>query len=363
MDDDDDDDRARRSIDRSIDMGACASRRDDVDVVDVDVDAPDDVDVVVVDVEAEVKKEPMESVTVDAAAAAAAGVGEPSPPWWAEANAQDGSSDEEDSLDDASVFDSDDDEADAEEVSASRAEMFDPLDVTRRADEDAQRRDREAKRKKRRRRLIGARKWSDLNEHLRAALKSPNALVRAKAKKMLKEGMNDEAEIAFQRLMQMPSAAKHAIINDGRITARDEPRACVEVSRAFGEAIRNEDFDWASRDEISSLFADSVEYMNIRGEYFNGKSKVLGSLNESVRRLSSRMRSASAKGNGTMLKSFMKWTSEGPKYEGCGRKRGESQWIIDYSFKMLLMTVRIREYYVIDDETDLIVHLARCRMS
>lgn len=349
-------------IDRSIDMGACASRRDDDDV-DVDADAPDDVDVVVVDVEAEVKKETtMESVAVDEGAAAA-GVGEPSPPWWAKA--MDGSSDEEDSLDDASVFDSDDDEDedDSEEVSASRAEMFDPLDVTRRADEDAQRRDREAKRKKRRRRLIGARKWSDLNEHLRAALKSPNALVRAKAKKMLKEGMNDEAEIAFQRLMQMPSAAKHAIINDGRITARDEPRACVEVSRAFGEAIRNEDFDWASRDEISSLFAGSVEYMNIRGEYFEGKSKVLGSLNESVRRLSSRMRSGSAKGNGTMLKSFMKWTSEGPKYEGCGRKRGESQWIIDYSFKMLLMTVRIREYYVIDNETDLIVHLARCRMS
>ena len=354
-------------------MGACASRRDDDDDddvcdADVDADAPDDVDVVDVDVEDEVKKETMETVAVDADAAAAGtagAAGEPSSPWWAKANAEDGSSDEEDSLDDASVFDSDDDEDedDSEEVSASRAEMFDPLDVTRRADEDAQRRDREAKRKKRRRRLIGARKWSDLNEHLRAALKSPNALVRAKAKKMLKEGMNDEAEIAFQRLMQMPSAAKHAIINDGKITARDEPRACVEVSRAFGEAIRNEDFDWASRDEISSLFAGSVEYMNIRGEYFEGKSKVLGSLNESVRRLSSRMRSASAKGNGTMLKSFMKWTSEGPKYEGCGRKRGESQWIIDYSFKMLLMTVRIREYYVIDNETDLIVHLARCRMS
>ena len=235
--------------------------------------------------------------------------------------------------------------------------------MTRRADEDAKARDREAKRKKRRRRLIGVRKWSDLNEHLREALKSPNALVRAKAKKRLTEGRNDEAEIAFQRLMQLPSAAKHAIINDGRITARDEPRACVEVSRAFGEAIRNEDFDWASRDEIHSLFADSVEYMNIRGEYFKGKSKVLGSLNESVRRLSSRMRSASAKGNGTMLKSFMKWTSEGPTYEGSGRKRGESQWIIDYSFKLLLMTIKIREYYVIDDETDLIVHLARCRMS
>jgi len=348
-------------------MGACASRRDDdvCDVdVDVDADAPDDVDVVVVDVEDEVKKETMETVAVDADAAAAGtagAVGEPSPPWWAKANAEDGSSDEEDSLDDASVFDSDDDDDD--EVSASRAEMFDPLDVTRRADEDAKARDREAKRKKRRRRLIGVRKWSDLNEHLREALKSPNALVRAKAKKMLKEGMNDEAEIAFQRLMQMPSAAKHAIINDGRITAREEPRACVEVSRAFGEAIRNEDLDWASRDEISSLFADSVEYMNIRGEYFKGKSKVIGSLNESVRRLSSRMRSASAKGNGTMLKSFMKWTSEGPTYEGSGRKRGESQWIIDYSFKLLLMTIKIREYYVIDNETDLIVHLARCRMS
>lgn len=347
-------------------MGACASRREDVrdvDVdVDVDVDASDDVDVVVVDVEDEVKKEKAETVTLDedAGAAAAAGVGEPSSPWWAEAYAKDGSSDEEDSLDDASVFDSDDDD-DNEEASASRAEMFDPLDVTRRADEDAKARDREEKKKKRRRRLIGTRKWSDLNEHLRAALKSPNALVRAKAKKMLKEGMNDEAEIAFQKLMQMPSAAKHAIINDGRLTTRDEPRACVEVSRAFGEAIRNEDFDWASR--ISSLFADSVEYMNIRGEYFKGKSNVLGSLNESVRRLSSRMRSASAKGNGTMLKSFMKWTSKGPTYEGSGRKRGESQWIIDYSFKLLLMTIKIREYYVIDNETDLIVHLARCRMS
>ena len=347
-------------------MGACASRRD-VDDVDVDVhdaDAPDDVDIVVV-VEDEMKKETTEAKEERFAVGegAAAVTDASSPPWWAEANAQDGSSNEEDSLDDASVFDSDDEEGEEEGFPAARAEMFDPLDVTRRADEDAQARDREAKRKTRRRRLIGARKWSDLNEHLRAALKSPNALVRAKAKKMLKEGMNDEAEIAFQRLMQMPSAAKHAIINDGRHTTRDEPQACVEVSRAFGEAIRNEDFDWAARDEISSLFADSVEYMNIRGEYFKGKSKVLGSLNESVRRLSSRMRSASAKGNGTMLKSFMKWTSEGPKYEGSGRKRGESQWIIDYSFKLLLMTVKIREYYVIDNETDLIVHLARCRMN
>ena len=39
-----------------------------------------------------------------------------------------------------------------------------------------------------------------------------------------------------------------------------------------------------------------------------------------------------------------------------------STWHINYTFKILLLTVKIREIYFVDDETDLIRHIARCRV-
>ena len=45
----------------------------------------------------------------------------------------------------------------------------------------------------------------------------------------------------------------------------------VAVSHAFGAAIREQDFEWATREDIESLFAPTVDYLNVHGDFFQGR--------------------------------------------------------------------------------------------
>ena len=241
----------------------------------------------------------------------------------------------------------------AEDVAAK----FDPLELTRtRVDGD----DRDGTNGKRR---VKRKPSNELHPTVVEALKSSNETVRNAAKFMIEQGLDEETEKKFAYLKSLPALMpKPSSEATTRLTAREEPKGPKALSKAFGFAIQNQDFEWASAEEIGALFSDDVDYLNVHGDYFKGKEEVVLSLNESVRRMSTRMRGASTRGDGRTLK-YMKYTVDGPNYKGrAPNEREWSTWHINYTFKILLLTVKIREIYFVDDETDLIRHIARCRV-
>ena len=241
----------------------------------------------------------------------------------------------------------------AEDVAAK----FDPLELTRtRVVGD----DRDGTNGKRR---VKRKPSNELHPTVVEALKSSNETVRNAAKFMIEQGLDEETEKKFAYLKSLPALMpKPSSEATTRLTAREEPKGPKALSKAFGFAIQNQDFEWASAEEIGALFSDDVDYLNVHGDYFKGKEEVALSLNESVRRMSTRMRGASTRGDGRTLK-YMKYTVDGPNYKGrAPNEREWSTWHINYTFKILLLTVKIREIYFVDDETDLIRHIARCRV-
>jgi len=195
------------------------------------------------------------------------------------------------------------------------------------------------------------------------ALRSPNDVVRDAAKFVLERRVDAETERTFRHLKNLPALLPKPREGDARLTARAPPRGPKALADAFADAVRRQDVAWASASEIGALLADDVEYLNVHGEYFKGKAEVVVSLNASVRRVSTRMRGASARGDARTL-AYMKVAADGPKYKGRAPNAREwSVWHIDYVFKVLLLTVKIREIYYVDDDTDLIRHVARCRVG
>ena len=205
----------------------------------------------------------------------------------------------------------------------------------------------------------------ELHPTITRALKSESETVRRSAQFLIdQERLDAESEKTFERLRDLP-AQLAAVRGDeewrGK-TKRDAPRGVVAVSRAFGAAILEQDFEWATREEIESLFAPTVDYLNVHGEFFQGREAVLNSLNESVRRMSSRLRLSSTRGDARTL-GYVKMDVQGPTYKGRGAGIREwSEWQIEYSFKILLLKIKIREMYLVDDETDLIRHICRLRV-
>lgn len=207
----------------------------------------------------------------------------------------------------------------------------------------------------------------ELHPTITRALKSESETVRRSAQFLIdQERLDAESEKTFERLRDLP-AQLAAVRGDGDEewrgkTKRDTPRGVVAVSRAFGAAILEQDFEWATREEIESLFAPTVDYLNVHGEFFQGREAVLQSLNESVRRMSSRMRTSSTRGDARTL-GYVKMDVQGPTYKGRGAGIREwSEWQIEYTFKILLLKIKIREMYLVDDETDLIRHICRLRV-
>lgn len=234
------------------------------------------------------------------------------------------------------------------------ARRFDPLEI-------------EASRKRAMRadgkRAVARKLSRELYPNILEALQSRSEPVRHSAEKVVRDGnVDEETERKFQYLMNLPVVMPKPFDANARLTAREVPQAPITLSQAFGEAIKAQDFEWAKREEISSLFSRDVDYLNVHGEFFQGKEDVLKSLCESVRRLSQRLRLSSARGDGETLKKYTKMTTTGPNYKGRGTEREWSSWVIDYTFKVLLLTIKIRETYYIDDTNELICHIARERI-
>ena len=153
------------------------------------------------------------------------------------------------------------------------ASEFDPMDLAKREADPPSRR---VKRKPSR----------ELHPTIARALKSKSETVRRSAQFLIdQERCDSESERTFERMRDLP-AQLAAVRGDeewrGK-TKRDAPRGVVAVSHAFGAAIREQDFEWATREEIESLFAPTVDYLNVHGDFFQGRDAVCESLNESVR--------------------------------------------------------------------------------
>ena len=269
--------------------------------------------------------------------------------------------DPRDSAEDVNIDDDDDD--DDGDHDGRDAIKFDPLHITgfvdRRAsvNDDGSYEDKDADRVVSR---ASSKKLVEdaLNENLR----SSDEIIRTMASRLCAKDWESNTE-TFQHLMNLPDEMPKREGDGGPAwLSREPPELPVLLSRRFGEAIRHQQFDWATKEDVVNMFHPDVEFMNVHGEYFEGRADVLKSLNESVQRMSTRMRLSSARGDGSTLK-FMKFTTEGPTYDGRGRRPNWSVWTMDYSFKLLLLTVRIREYISIDDDTELIMKLARKRIK
>lgn len=237
-------------------------------------------------------------------------------------------------------------EADAARVAAK----FDPLDIDAKPS-------REVKRK------LSRKKSEELYPGVFEALRSQSRAVRDATKKIVDAGkVDDETERTFQQLKNLPVVLPKPFDASNRMTAREIPEAPKIVSKAFGDAIVSQDFNWALREEIASLFSRDVDYMNIHGDFFQGKDEVMVSLCDSVKRMSQRLRMSSARGDSGTLSKYTKMTTTGPTYKGRGTEKEWSSWVMEYTFKILLLTIKIRETYYIDDTSELICHIARQRI-
>lgn len=250
-----------------------------------------------------------------------------------------------------------DDEGGKATRDGGKVKAFDPLAITGFVDRRAKVNDEgeyEPKGEVKRRRS------ANVELALEEQLQSKEEIIRTMAQRLRARDW-EKNEDNFNHLMNLPNVMPKRSEDDGKWLSREPPETPIVLSRAFGEAIRNEKFDWASNEDIAKMFHPDVEFLNVHGHYFEGRADVLKSLNESVELMSMRMRRSSARGDSKTLK-FMKFTTAGPKYDGRGRQKEWSVWTMDYSFKLLLLTIKIREYYSIDDDTELIMKLARKRV-
>jgi hypothetical protein len=101
-----------------------------------------------------------------------------------------------------------------------------------------------------------------------------------------------ESERTFERRRDLPAqwAAGRGDEEGRGKTKRDAPRGVVAGSHACGAAIREQDFERATREEIESLLAPTGDYLNGHGDTTQGRDAGGESENESERRRPSRLR-------------------------------------------------------------------------
>ena len=155
----------------------------------------------------------------------------------------------------------------------------------------------------------------------------------------------------------------------GRRASRRSPRrvcrGAAALAKLFEDALLGRR-GWASAPAASALLADDVTYRTMDGKVAVGKAEAIDKLNEAVAKLATRMRrgpsGAGNAGNAGDKKKTSGFYAPSVRSDG-PRRSGEKEgtWVMTHVFSMLLMKVKIREEFRVD-ERGKIVELTRTRM-
>ena len=98
--------------------------------------------------------------------------------------------------------------------------------------------------------------------------------------------------------------------------------------------------DQEATTELASLLADDVVYRTVDGNRAVGKTETIAKMNEAVVKLARRLHRSASGGGGARAPRVK---SEGPRLEA------EGAWVMTHVFTMMLMKVKVREEFVLDE--------------
>ncbi len=221
---------------------------------------------------------------------------------------------------------------------------------------------------------------------------APDALAEAASRRVAEATSASEAiaeRVAAMRTAELlprrdSGGAKAAAAQLAR--RKSTPAAPGVLFAALQKAIAENDYQWATRSaEVGALLAEEVQYVDLRGELAEGKQAALQSMDEgapcaavqervprlraaarlALRRRAHRRRAHRAfppphpprarAGMERLLKRISRSTRSGKndhiKIKADGPKpAGRGVWLMVFTFRLYLMTVRIAEEYLLDKE-------------
>ena len=175
---------------------------------------------------------------------------------------------------------------------------------------------------------------------------APSSLLEASSRRRARHRARDEKARIYAKLRAfadaMPQRDPSAPIAAPK---RDVPTAPAALSAAFEAAVAAADDAWADAPAVADLLAEDVVYRTVDGHRAVGKAETIAKMNEAVVKLARRLhRSASSGGGGGGGGARApRVKSEGPRLEA------EGAWVMTHVFTMMLMKVKVREEFMLDE--------------
>ena len=202
--------------------------------------------------------------------------------------------------------------------------------------------------------------WDD-NAMVKEVDKRIAELEAADPQRQLYEKLMAERFEALKALPQRPIDPETGEINfDVDPTAEapsDEPvpTAPRALSSAMERALMECDDKWANKAEIAEMLHPDIVYRTMDGKTWNGRRAATDKMNHSIAQMTVRMK-RSAKKSWDIVKWRDTWVATEPE------RKAPGVWVMEFRIKLLLMSIKFREEYVVDDRGR-ILELTRVRLS
>ncbi|EEH53688.1 uncharacterized protein MICPUCDRAFT_41932 [Micromonas pusilla CCMP1545] len=162
------------------------------------------------------------------------------------------------------------------------------------------------------------------------------------------------------------NAHSSGVTNNNNSTERRVPTTPTTLAKLAEDGLMRGDDDWARREDVRALLADDVVYHTADGLTLEGVERVIDKMCDQTARLAKRMKRSRRQraegkegGGGAAAAASMKQAkikTSGPTYAGNG------VWVMSYEFSMMLMKVRIREEFILEEGTERVKDLRRVRV-
>ena len=203
--------------------------------------------------------------------------------------------------------------------------------------------------------------WDD-NAMVKEVDKRIAELEAADPQRQLYEKLMSERFEALKALPQRPIDPETGEINfDVDPTAEDPtfdepvPTAPRALSSAMERALMECDDKWADKAEIAEMLHPDIVYRTMDGKTWTGRRAATDKMNHSIAQMTVRMK-RSAKKSWDIVKWRDTWVATEPE------RKAPGVWVMEFRIKLLLMSIKFREEYVVDDRGR-ILELTRVRLS
>jgi len=201
--------------------------------------------------------------------------------------------------------------------------------------------------------------WDD-NAMVKEVDKRIAELEAADPQRQLYDKLMAERFEALKALPQRPIDPETGEINfDVDPTAETHreptPTAPKALSSAMERALMECDDKWADKAEIAEMLHPDIVYRTMDGKTWNGRRAATDKMNHSIAQMTVRMK-RSAKKSWDIVKWRDTWVATEPE------RKAPGVWVMEFRIKLLLMSIKFREEYVVDDRGR-ILELTRVRLS